>query len=566
MDMSLRIPGGRPNATVIGNHIVEMDASGDPVFVWRSWDHFEIEDAVHEDLTGGKIDYVHMNSLEFDGDGNLLASSRHLSEITKIDRRTGDILWRLGGVNDDFRWTNDEHRISYQHTIQTLPGGRYLIFDNGNQHEVPFSRALEVELDTVLWTATRVWEFRDVPDRYTWAEGSCQRLENGNTLVNWSRGNLPKATEVRPDGRKVFEMNFENESRSYRSFRQAWRGKAAVPFLMAEPYSDRITLIFNKFGDPGTVSYNVYGGPHPEPEEIVAVSEAPFVHLTDLPNHTMYRFRVTAVDASGEESGFSNEVEVFVRFTSPGTNILRNGDFSEGFEHWEFETENAEAAFRIDGGEFRFLIADGGAASEQVRASYPHIRLSRGESYLFEFDAYAEEERPFEAEVKRAASPGVNYSRMGSVWLTRTRRRFSKRFVMGDRDETDARVFLNAGGSNHDVFVDDVTLMQVVTDVPEPGSPLPDGYVLGNNYPNPFNGYTVIEYRIPERSRVRLTVFDVHGNLVEELADALLEEGTHRIGFDASRVGSGMYLVAMHARAADGGRSFRTAKKLMVLK
>src|SRR2546422_8452549 len=39
---------------------------------------------------------VHGNSIELDSDGNLLLSSRHMSEITKIDRQTGDIIWRMG--------------------------------------------------------------------------------------------------------------------------------------------------------------------------------------------------------------------------------------------------------------------------------------------------------------------------------------------------------------------------------------------------------------------------------------------------------------------------------------
>jgi hypothetical protein len=42
-----------------------------------------------------------------DEDGNLVVSHRHLSEATKIDRQTGEVLWRLGGAHDQFTWVND---------------------------------------------------------------------------------------------------------------------------------------------------------------------------------------------------------------------------------------------------------------------------------------------------------------------------------------------------------------------------------------------------------------------------------------------------------------------------
>ena len=121
--MDTIVPGGNPNAIVIGNTIQELDQSGNVVFQWRSWDHFRIIDATHEDLTAPAIDYVHMNALDIDTDGNLLLSSRHQSEITKIDRQTGEIIWRLGGVNNQFTFVNDSLGFSYQHAIRRIANG-----------------------------------------------------------------------------------------------------------------------------------------------------------------------------------------------------------------------------------------------------------------------------------------------------------------------------------------------------------------------------------------------------------------------------------------------------------
>jgi hypothetical protein len=122
VDMSLYLEGGKSNATVNGNHIQELDRDGNVIFEWRSWDHYDILDAVNEDLTANTIDYVHMNAVAIDFDDHLLVSSRNLSEITKINHETGDIIWRFGGENNQFEIINDEDSISYQHDIRPVPG------------------------------------------------------------------------------------------------------------------------------------------------------------------------------------------------------------------------------------------------------------------------------------------------------------------------------------------------------------------------------------------------------------------------------------------------------------
>jgi len=121
--MDTIVPGGNPNALVTGNAIQELDRNRNVVFQWRSWDHFRIIDAVHENLTAATVDYDHMNAIDIDTDGNLLLSSRHLSEITKINRQTGEIIWRLGGVHNQFTFVNDTMGFSYQHAIRRISNG-----------------------------------------------------------------------------------------------------------------------------------------------------------------------------------------------------------------------------------------------------------------------------------------------------------------------------------------------------------------------------------------------------------------------------------------------------------
>jgi len=221
MDLSQVVPGGRIDARVIGLILQELDRDKNVVFQWRSWDHFQITDVVSHDLTAKTVDYVHGNSIDVDPDGNLILSSRHMNEITKISRATGDILWRLGGKNNQFTFINEPIPFSHQHCARRLPNGHITLFDNGNFRTPEFSRAVEYAIDEVQKTATLVWQYRLNPDVFTVATGSVQRLPNGNTLIGWGTTN-PTLTEVAADGSLVSELTFDPGIGSYRAFRFEW--------------------------------------------------------------------------------------------------------------------------------------------------------------------------------------------------------------------------------------------------------------------------------------------------------------------------------------------------------
>ena len=228
INMAQIVPGGKPNAKVIGFVIQEITPDGEVVFEWNTFDHFEITDATEGiDLTGFMVDYVHCNSIEVDYDGNLLLSSRYLDEITKIDRNTGNIIWRMGGKmckNNEFRFINDSTAdffgFSHQHAIRRLPNGNITLMDNGNLKNPQFSRAVEYQLDEENKTATLVWQFRHSPDIYDNSMGYVQRLDNGNTLIGWGENeNAVAATEVTPEGETVYEVSLPPKQYSYRAFK-----------------------------------------------------------------------------------------------------------------------------------------------------------------------------------------------------------------------------------------------------------------------------------------------------------------------------------------------------------
>jgi hypothetical protein len=120
VDMSSVVPGGNSNATAIGFVIQELDRLKNVIFQWRSMDHFKVTDATHEDLTAVTIDYAHANALAFDADSNIIVSTRHMDEITKIDRTTGNVIWRWGKtINLHLSMTRSDFHISILLTAST---------------------------------------------------------------------------------------------------------------------------------------------------------------------------------------------------------------------------------------------------------------------------------------------------------------------------------------------------------------------------------------------------------------------------------------------------------------
>ncbi|MCY7409762.1 MAG: aryl-sulfate sulfotransferase, partial [Chitinophagales bacterium] len=157
VDMTVYNPNYNAAAIVVGLVIQELDSNNNVLFEWSSWDHFNILDASHIGFQNAYIDPVHCNAVERDTDGNILISCRHLSEVTKINRTTGDIIWRLGGVNNQFTFTNDIEQFTWQHDVRKLANGNITLFDNGNWHNPQRSYAKEYKLDEVNKTADLVW-------------------------------------------------------------------------------------------------------------------------------------------------------------------------------------------------------------------------------------------------------------------------------------------------------------------------------------------------------------------------------------------------------------------------
>jgi hypothetical protein len=217
VDLSKYFPGAQKNVQAIGNVIQELDENHKVVFQWRTFDHYIITDIVDTTniLSIFSFETAHLNSISFDSAGNLIISAHDLDEVTKINKKTGEIMWRFGGKlckNNQFKIIGDTidgfWGFSHQHSVVYLPNGNILMYDNGAMRDTPFSRAVEYKINETEKTATRVWQYRSTPDIYTISMGSVQRLSNGNTIIGWgTNDSLLLMTEVHPDNTKAMEIN-----------------------------------------------------------------------------------------------------------------------------------------------------------------------------------------------------------------------------------------------------------------------------------------------------------------------------------------------------------------------
>ena len=225
VNMSEIVSGGNPNAIVIYLIIQEFDQNKNLIFEWNAWDHLNIADYTNLDLTRLRLTWMHGNSIEVDQDFHLLVSNRRSSEILKIDRNTGDVLWYLGGPNNDFTINNDSFNgFNKQHDVRRLSNGNILLFDNGNEHQPPISRVVEYSVNEINKSINLVWEFYHPEQLLGLAMGSAQRLPNQNTLINWGIVNNNGAiiTEVDYDKNIVLEIRYPLGVRCYKVRKEDW--------------------------------------------------------------------------------------------------------------------------------------------------------------------------------------------------------------------------------------------------------------------------------------------------------------------------------------------------------
>jgi hypothetical protein len=318
---------GSANASVKFVVIQEQDASHNVVFEWRSKNYFAVTDVDPRFLGSPvNVDLTHSNSVELDTDGNILLSSRHFNEVTKINRTDSSIIWRLGGNANQFTFINDTFPFRGQHDARRIANGNLTLNDNGHASGPDhYAAAKEYLLDENLHTATLVWSYVEDTTSYSIAFGSCQRLTNGNTVVDY--GNTPHSNimfnVVDPAGNKIFELTFHDTLRSYRAFNYL-----TLPWSLTRPQISCYMVSSQLYLDAGS-GYGRYLWSTGDTTQVIAVTAAdtfsvfvPNGHggfissdFIAIPNPATYCLTSTTGDMSNSSA--------FEIFPNPVSNELR---------------------------------------------------------------------------------------------------------------------------------------------------------------------------------------------------------------------------------------------------
>jgi outer membrane protein assembly factor BamB len=193
--------GGVAGAQVTGTVVQHLAPSGSLIFEWSPFDHFEITDVDLETRSGPTVNWTHGNALDLDTDGNLFVSFRSLNEITKVDTRTGGVLWRMGGLRNQFVFADSGPPFLGQHGVRVV-GGELVLLDNFGEAEG--SRAERYAVDEVGRTARLTGTY--IPTSATRASlgGTTQGQPDGHTLVSFGDGAVVQ--EYDREGTVVWEI------------------------------------------------------------------------------------------------------------------------------------------------------------------------------------------------------------------------------------------------------------------------------------------------------------------------------------------------------------------------
>lgn len=308
--MNLASFGGPRDGAVLDGIVQELDIkTGLVLFEWHSLGHVPLSDSYAKPARDGLFDYFHINSVALDSGGNLIVSARNTWTIYKINHRTGNIMWQLGGKHSSFKMGAGT-QFAYQHDARPQPGGTITLFDNGASPKVhPQSRAIALRLDMKNMTVALTGEWKHPSKLLAGSQGNMQVLPNGNRFVGW--GSEPNLTEFSPDGRILFDAALAAPDTSYRAFRFPWSatppGRPAISTATAP--GGKLTVYASWNGATDIARWRILAGASPhELKPMAETSRTGFETATTVFTHASY-VAVQALDPSGRALGSSPAVK-----------------------------------------------------------------------------------------------------------------------------------------------------------------------------------------------------------------------------------------------------------------
>jgi hypothetical protein len=257
--------GGPASGYVLSGVVQEIDiATGALLLEWDSLDHVPLTESWQLVSSTGTSyypwDYFHLNSIAVASDGDLLVSGRNTWTVYKIARRTGKIVWRLGGKRSNFQ-LGPGAAFHWQHHVRSPGATTLTVFDNGAAPQIERqSRALILRLDAAARRVRLVRAFTHPdPPLLARAMGSAELLPDGGMFVGW--GATPYYSQFAADGSLVMDASLPSGNPSYRTFTQAWTGQPTERPAVAASASSSGAIVYASWNGATTVaSWSVLAG------------------------------------------------------------------------------------------------------------------------------------------------------------------------------------------------------------------------------------------------------------------------------------------------------------------
>jgi hypothetical protein len=226
--------GGPADQQVINGIVQEINIrTGRVIFQWNSARHVPFSDSEQPLPASASTpwDWFHVNAVHLARDGNLLIDARDTWTTYQVSRRTGRIIWELGGKQSSFRVRAAKGQVldsageifAWQHDPEQVGRSTYTFFDNESSGTplLPYSRAITVRLNYRARVATLVRSIPQPEGLSAASQGNVQTTRNGDLFVGW--GILPYISEFSHSGRLLFNAEFPAGVNTYRAYRLPWR-------------------------------------------------------------------------------------------------------------------------------------------------------------------------------------------------------------------------------------------------------------------------------------------------------------------------------------------------------
>ena len=310
--------GGSKDGKVAESVVQEIDVqTGRVLLEWRSLDHVSVSESYMQ--PGGVYDFMHANSIDVAPDGNLLVSGRHTWALYKLERSTGQVIWRLGGKRSDFDMGTNA-QFAWQHDARWRGAGAITVFDDGAaffEGSQPArathsqSRGLVLAVDEAHKIVRKARSYRHRPPLLTYGFGNMQTLPDGDVVVGW--GDLPVFSRLAPDGTALAEAHVPPGYASYRAYQQAWKGvPAEPPALVARRAAARhhTKLYASWNGATGVAAWRVSIGRRPGKLRPLGTVRAHSFETVARVDATGGYAAVTALDHTGHALGTSRPIKL----------------------------------------------------------------------------------------------------------------------------------------------------------------------------------------------------------------------------------------------------------------